>query len=49
MIALQEVMKNVKTADHILCAGDLVGYNPWPNESIRLGSREGNSIHNGQS
>lgn len=29
-------MKRVKNADHILCAGDLVGYNPWPNESIRL-------------
>jgi putative phosphoesterase len=41
IIALQEVMKSVKKADHILCAGDLVGYNPWPNESIRLIQEKG--------
>ncbi len=34
-------MKSVENADHILCAGDLVGYNPWPNESIRLIQEKG--------
>lgn len=36
IIALQEVMKREKHVDLILCAGDLVGYNSWPNECIRL-------------
>ena len=41
IIALQEVMKSMKNVDHILCAGDLVGYNPWPNESIRFIQEKG--------
>jgi len=36
IIALQEVIRHVKNSDLILCAGDLIGYNPWPNECIRL-------------
>jgi len=36
VIALQEVIKHVKNSDLILCAGDLIGYNPWPNECVKL-------------
>ncbi len=36
IIALQEVIRHVKKSDLILCAGDLIGYNPWPNECVRL-------------
>ncbi len=36
IIALQEIIRHVKKSDLILCAGDLIGYNPWPNECVRL-------------
>ncbi len=32
--ALKIVLEQIEDADLILCAGDLVGYNPWPNEVI---------------
>ena len=32
--ALKVVLERIEDADAILCAGDLVGYNPWPNEVI---------------
>ncbi|ADD08882.1 metallophosphoesterase [Candidatus Aciduliprofundum boonei] len=32
--ALKVVLERIEDADIILCAGDLVGYNPWPNEVI---------------
>jgi len=32
--ALKIVLEQIEDADFILCAGDLVGYNPWPNEVI---------------
>lgn len=38
--ALNEVMKELKDCQKVLCAGDLVGYGPDPNEVIELLSRE---------
>lgn len=37
-IALEEVLKELKTknVDKIVCAGDLVGYNPFPNEVMEI-------------
>lgn len=32
--ALKVVLEEIGDADLTLCAGDLVGYNPWPNEVI---------------
>ena len=32
--ALKVVLEKIEDVDTILCAGDLVGYNPWPNEVI---------------
>ena len=32
--ALKVVLEKIEDVDLILCAGDLVGYNPWPNEVI---------------
>ncbi|AGB05074.1 phosphoesterase, MJ0936 family [Aciduliprofundum sp. MAR08-339] len=32
--ALKVVLEEIGEADLILCAGDVVGYNPWPNEVI---------------
>ncbi len=34
--ALEVVLEEIKEAELILCAGDLVGYNPWPNEVISI-------------
>lgn len=34
--ALEAVIKDMGPVDRIICAGDLVGYNPYPNETIRL-------------
>ncbi len=36
VVALEAVLKDVGSVDKILCAGDLVGYNPYPNETIEL-------------
>jgi putative phosphoesterase len=35
-IALEAVLKSMGDVDAIVCAGDLVGYNPYPNETIEL-------------
>jgi|SRR5271157_586142 len=35
-IALEAVLKNMGDVDAIVCAGDVVGYNPYPNETIEL-------------
>jgi len=35
-IALEAVLKNMGKVDVIVCAGDIVGYNPYPNETIDL-------------
>ncbi len=34
--ALEAVLREIGDVDEILCAGDLVGYNPWPNEVISM-------------
>lgn len=36
LVALEEVLARLKDVDRIFCAGDIVGYNPWPNEVIEL-------------
>lgn len=36
VIALQAVLDDMKDVDMIFCAGDLVGYNPYPNETLEL-------------
>ena len=33
--ALEAVLKDISEVDKIICAGDLVGYNPYPNEVIQ--------------
>jgi putative phosphoesterase len=35
-VALEAVLKNMGDVDAILCAGDIVGYGPYPNETIAL-------------
>lgn len=35
-VALEAVLKDMGKVDGILCAGDIVGYNPYPNETIDL-------------
>lgn len=35
-IALEAVLKNMGDVDAIVCAGDIVGYNPYPNETVEL-------------
>jgi putative phosphoesterase len=35
-VALEAVLKNMGGVDAIICAGDIVGYNPYPNETIEL-------------
>ena len=32
--ALQSVLDDMPPVDHLLCAGDVVGYNPWPGECV---------------
>ncbi len=34
--ALQAVLRDIRGVDEILCAGDLVGYNPYPSEVIEI-------------
>ena len=36
LIALEAVLKDMEPVDRIICAGDLIGYNPYPNETIAL-------------
>jgi putative phosphoesterase len=35
-VALEAVLKDMGRVDVILCAGDIVGYNPFPNETVEL-------------
>lgn len=35
-VALEAVLKKMGVVDSIICAGDIVGYNPYPNETIEL-------------
>lgn len=35
-VALEAVLKDMGQVDAILCAGDIVGYNPFPNETVEL-------------
>jgi len=35
-IALKAVLEDVGKVDRILCAGDIVDYNPWPLEALRM-------------
>lgn len=35
-VALNAVLDDMKDVDVILCAGDIVGYNPFPNETIEI-------------
>ncbi len=35
-VALAAVLKNMGDVDAIICAGDIVGYGPYPNETIEL-------------
>lgn len=36
VVALQAVLEDMGQVDIILCAGDIVGYNPYPNETVKL-------------
>ncbi len=40
LIALEEVLKHLNNCDEIYCAGDVVGYYPFPNEVIEILKRE---------
>jgi putative phosphoesterase len=33
-VALEAVLSDMPAVDHLLCAGDVVGYNPWPAECL---------------
>ncbi|WP_372910461.1 metallophosphoesterase [Salinigranum sp.] len=33
-VALDAVLDDMPAVDHLLCAGDVVGYNPWPAECV---------------
>jgi putative phosphoesterase len=33
-VALDAVLAEMPAVDHLLCAGDVVGYNPWPAECV---------------
>ena len=35
-IALEAVLDDMPDVDELLCAGDVVGYNPWPGECVDL-------------
>lgn len=34
LVALREVLGDMPAVDALVCAGDVVGYNPWPGECI---------------
>ena len=36
VVALEAVLKDMGPVDAVLCAGDIVGYNPYPNETVEL-------------
>jgi phosphoesterase, MJ0936 family len=36
VVALKAVLEDMGKVDVILCAGDIVGYNPYPNETVEL-------------
>ena len=36
VVALEAVLGDMGPVDAILCAGDVVGYNPYPNETVEL-------------
>lgn len=35
-IALDAVLEDMPPVDHLVCAGDVVGYNPWPAECVEI-------------
>lgn len=35
-IALEGVLDDMPTVDTVVCAGDVVGYNPWPAECVEI-------------
>lgn len=35
-VALEAVLKDMGSVDAIICAGDIVGFNPFPNETLEL-------------
>ena len=34
--ALEAVLSDMPVVDHVVCAGDIVGYNPWPGECVDI-------------
>lgn len=34
IVALEAVLEDMPAVDELVCAGDVVGYNPWPAESV---------------
>jgi putative phosphoesterase len=40
-VALDAVLEDMPRVDGVLCAGDVVGYGPWPGECVDLVRREG--------
>jgi putative phosphoesterase len=34
LVALEAVLADMPTVDEVICAGDVVGYNPWPAECV---------------
>ena len=38
--ALQAVLADMPDVDHVVCAGDVVGYNPWPVDCLRTVKRQ---------
>lgn len=34
LVALEAVLDDMPVVDQIVCAGDIVGYNPWPSECV---------------
>jgi len=39
--ALEAVLDDLPPVDSVVCAGDIVGYNPWPAECVNLIAGEG--------
>ncbi|MCH7661038.1 MAG: metallophosphoesterase family protein [Euryarchaeota archaeon] len=35
-VALDAVLRDMPSVDHLVCAGDVVGYNPWPAECVEI-------------
>jgi predicted phosphodiesterase len=34
LVALEAVLDDLPSVDHVVCLGDVVGYNPWPGECV---------------